>query len=248
MNADGSGQRNLTRNALLDENPVWSPDGRKIAFVGTREHNSDVYVMNADGSGQRRLTRGMRPLFKSLERRWSSRDPLLLPGRPTGKGSPSWARPYGSWDVYVMNADGSGQRRLTQQPGGPDHDSCLVARRADDRLRQPCRPGRLRRERRRERAAERVAQHGVRRRAGVVTRRTLDRLPEHTRWQRGDLRRECRRERPREVDARPGTRWLSCLVARRAEDRLLEPGRGPGHERRRGWITADAPERDATKI
>ena len=33
MNADGSGQRRLTRDAASDDGPVWSPDGRKIAFT-----------------------------------------------------------------------------------------------------------------------------------------------------------------------------------------------------------------------
>jgi Tol biopolymer transport system component len=56
MNADGSGQRNLTRNAALDNRPAWSPDGQKIAFVRGQRRYAVVYVMNADGSGQRRLT------------------------------------------------------------------------------------------------------------------------------------------------------------------------------------------------
>ena len=55
MNANGSGQRNLTRNPAYDANPTWSPDGRKIAFVSNRDGSYQVHVMNADGSGQRRL-------------------------------------------------------------------------------------------------------------------------------------------------------------------------------------------------
>ncbi len=57
MNADGSGQRKLTRNPAFDGDPAWSPDGRSIAFRSTRDGNTDIYVMNADGSEQRNLTR-----------------------------------------------------------------------------------------------------------------------------------------------------------------------------------------------
>jgi Tol biopolymer transport system component len=36
--------------------PLWSPDGRTIAFRSSRDGNPELYLMNADGSGQRRLT------------------------------------------------------------------------------------------------------------------------------------------------------------------------------------------------
>jgi hypothetical protein len=50
MNADGSGQINLTNNPADDGVPSWSPDGRRIAFVSNRDGNLEIYVMNADGS------------------------------------------------------------------------------------------------------------------------------------------------------------------------------------------------------
>ena len=55
MNADGSGRRRLTRSPQNDGDPVWSPDGRRLAFVRVRGGRSDIYVVNADGSGLRRL-------------------------------------------------------------------------------------------------------------------------------------------------------------------------------------------------
>ncbi|HEY7604626.1 MAG TPA: LpqB family beta-propeller domain-containing protein [Gaiellaceae bacterium] len=55
MNANGHGQRNLTRDPAYDADPAWSPDGRKIAFVSNRDGKYGIYLMNADGSGQQRL-------------------------------------------------------------------------------------------------------------------------------------------------------------------------------------------------
>ena len=57
MNGDGSGKKQLpTRD--LNENPNWSPDGRRIVFDSDRAEtgNLDVYSMLADGSDVRRMT------------------------------------------------------------------------------------------------------------------------------------------------------------------------------------------------
>ena len=69
MNADGSGERNLTRNPAFDGGPAWSPDGREIAFRSTRDGNTEVYVMNADGSGQRNVSHNPKAFDGSLA--WS---------------------------------------------------------------------------------------------------------------------------------------------------------------------------------
>jgi TolB protein len=54
MNVDGSDQKQLTQASRADFAPVWSPNGRMIAFSrGTSK--SQIYVMNADGSDQRPL-------------------------------------------------------------------------------------------------------------------------------------------------------------------------------------------------
>jgi Tol biopolymer transport system component len=105
MNADGSGQTRLTNSAPAEGDPAWSPDGTKIAFA----RSGDIHVMNADGTNQT-------PLITS----------------PTGSySSPDWS-PDGSriafirflagdlplTQIYVANADGSGQTSLT--PWNPD--------------------------------------------------------------------------------------------------------------------------------
>src|SRR3989442_11795477 len=51
MNADGTGQTNLTNNPFFDCCPAWSPDGTRIAFTSNRDGNVEIYVMNADGTG-----------------------------------------------------------------------------------------------------------------------------------------------------------------------------------------------------
>ncbi len=54
--AAGGNARQLTSNAAYDAYPVWSPDGKKLAFASSREGSLDVYVMNATGGSPVRLT------------------------------------------------------------------------------------------------------------------------------------------------------------------------------------------------
>ena len=55
MNADGTADRVLATEMQASD-PIWSPDGRRIAFVGSEDEIYDVFVMNADGTGMEQLT------------------------------------------------------------------------------------------------------------------------------------------------------------------------------------------------
>lgn len=94
MNADGSNITRLTnpQGEGVDQDPAFSPDGRKIAFTC----NSQICVMNADGSDLTPLTYGRGPAFS-----------------PDGRRIAFVCDPQ----ICVMNADGSNMIRLTNLPG-----------------------------------------------------------------------------------------------------------------------------------
>src|SRR5688500_11416698 len=116
INIDGTGLKQLTHDATARNiRPDWSPDGRKIAFARGSAGNEQIFTMNADGSSVVRLTdpnfgaQGNAPDWSPDGRRivfQSNRDSTTEPAHD---------------QIYVMNADGSGQRRLTNHPR-PDAD------------------------------------------------------------------------------------------------------------------------------
>jgi Tol biopolymer transport system component/DNA-binding winged helix-turn-helix (wHTH) protein len=58
MNADGTGQRQLTVGARSNYGPSVSPDGRHIVFLSNRAGAFNIWRMEADGSNPVRLTSG----------------------------------------------------------------------------------------------------------------------------------------------------------------------------------------------
>ncbi len=46
----------LTTNEAYDYNPVWSPDGKQIAFASNRHGNFDVFIVSSEGGKPQRLT------------------------------------------------------------------------------------------------------------------------------------------------------------------------------------------------
>jgi len=45
MDADGKNAKNLTTHDAQDTSPTWSADGKKLAFLSTRDGGTDMYVM-----------------------------------------------------------------------------------------------------------------------------------------------------------------------------------------------------------
>ena len=119
MNSDGTNIQRLTHHPREDVAFSWSPDGKQLAFVSERDSNFEIYVMTPDGANLRNLTRhpsidtqpswspdGSQIAFASNRRRFFEEH-----GEFSGK------------DIYVMNADGSGVRRLTGRHGAPRKES-----------------------------------------------------------------------------------------------------------------------------
>lgn len=106
MNADGSGQRNITNNPASDGFGVWSPDGMKVAFVSDRDSQFGIYVMNVTNilDGEFDLP------IKIANKRPTSRVAWFPDGSKLI---------FDAWpdcDIYTVNSDGSNLTRLTNTP------------------------------------------------------------------------------------------------------------------------------------
>jgi len=110
--------RNLTNSpATIDDDADWSPDGRRIVYTSraatargsnaVNDPSAEIFVVNADGSGS-----PVRLTANDEEERapaWS----------PDGKRIVYAARKGGpDFELCVMNADGTGQRQLTDNTVG----------------------------------------------------------------------------------------------------------------------------------
>jgi Tol biopolymer transport system component len=142
--------KNLTEHKATDTDPVWSPDGKKIAFVSDRFGSREIWLMNANGTEPKALTEksggpsnlrwspdGSRIAFVSPR---NTVDQIFTAETATGKiaqltkeqspiRQPAWSPDgkklsyssyIGRYSTHVMNADGSDKTKLTGNDGGLD--------------------------------------------------------------------------------------------------------------------------------
>jgi len=111
VSPDGTGRANLTPDSLLERDPRWSPDGRRMLVVRVNPSftSEALYVMNPDGSGRTELASSP----SIVDYRWSpdgSRIAFSL-GRVERGTQVS--------DLWVMQADGTGKAKLAANAESP---------------------------------------------------------------------------------------------------------------------------------
>lgn len=107
MNSDGSGRMRIGDSSLAVTSPVISPNGRLVAFVGTRDDGQeDLYIVGTDGTGQLQLTSDLDTFNYEVGSIAFSSDSSRITFMAERDQD-------GNDEVHIVNADGTGLARLT---------------------------------------------------------------------------------------------------------------------------------------
>ena len=103
---DGARQQRVTITRALDISPMWSPDGRTIAFSSWRSGYQDIYLLFPYGGAP----------IQNPTKGTADRQNWLPAWSPDGSKIAFTSSREGNPEIYIMNRDGSGVQRLTNHP------------------------------------------------------------------------------------------------------------------------------------
>lgn len=107
MDYDGANQQKVTSNRSLNISASWCPDGQCLAYMTYQSGYPDIVLQNIFGQiGMSKPAHGTDGVQNYLPR--VSPDGTKIAYGSTRNGE--------AMDIYVVNRDGSGQRRLTNNP------------------------------------------------------------------------------------------------------------------------------------
>jgi TolB protein len=102
---DGENARRLTIDKTLNAFPRWSPDARAIAYTSWRRGGGNIFISNIYQGTMEELTKGSTESWLAA---WSPDGTrLCFASSREGKGHTN---------LYIVNRDGSGLRKLTDHP------------------------------------------------------------------------------------------------------------------------------------
>src|SRR5262249_11073408 len=109
---DGANPRRLTNTTTLNLAPAWSPDGQAIAYTTWRPSGS-----NGFGTYQDVIVSWIYKGLRDTPTNGSPEKQNYLPAwSPDGSKIAFTSNRDGNPEIYIMNKDGSGLRRITQNP------------------------------------------------------------------------------------------------------------------------------------
>ncbi len=114
VRSNGGTPQQLTDGPWNESNPIWMPDGRSILFTGIRaedqawrRHENHIYRLDVESGDVEQLTRRKGPWSQPVPSPDGTRIAFL------GHVAPDRHYSYQANEVWVMNADGTGARPLT---------------------------------------------------------------------------------------------------------------------------------------